>query len=142
MCEVELMTALKIGEVAKRSGIAIETIRYYEREGLLLEPKRQPSGYRQYEIATIERLAYIRRAKELGFTLAEIRELLELSASTSEYCEHIRQQAEAKVNDIESKIRSLQKMRRSLVRLVKRCKAKNSPTRCPLFHDAKNPSAE
>jgi MerR family copper efflux transcriptional regulator len=136
------MKALKIGEVAKRSGIAIETIRFYEREGLLPEPKRQPSGYRQYEHAAIDRLSYIRRAKELGFTLAEIRELLELSAATSECCDHIRQQAEAKVSNIDDKIRSLQKMRRSLLQLMKQCRAQNSPSGCPLFHDTKKTSAD
>ena len=75
------MKAMKIGEVAKRSGVGIETIRFYEREGLLQEPERRPSGYRQYDESTIKRLEYISRAKELGFTLAEIRELLELSFS-------------------------------------------------------------
>lgn len=103
--------AMKIGEVAKRSSIGIETIRYYEREGLLLEPERRPSGYRQYDESTVERLEYIRRAKELGFTLAEIKELLELSFVVHAGCNHIRQRAEAKVADIEVKIRSLQQMK-------------------------------
>ena len=112
------MTAMKIGEIAKRSGIGIETIRYYEREGLLPEPERRPSGYRQYDESTVERLEYIRRAKELGFTLAEIRELLELSFAAHAGCDHIRQRAEAKVADIEGKIRSLQQMKRSLGKIV------------------------
>ncbi len=82
------MTAMRIGEIAKRCGIGIETIRYYEREGLLLEPERRPSGYRQYDESTVERLEYIRRAKELGFTLAEIRELLDLSFAAHAGCDH------------------------------------------------------
>ena len=127
------MTAMKIGEVAKRSGIGIETIRYYEREGLLLEPERRPSGYRQYDESTVERLAYIRQAKELGFTLAEIRELLELSYAASN-CEHIRQRAEVKITDIEAKIRSLQQMKRSLGKIMERCRAKNATDDCPLVH--------
>ena len=135
------MTAMKIGEIAKRSGIGIETIRYYEREGLLLEPERRPSGYRQYDEATVERLAYIRRAKELGFTLAEIRELLELSFAHSD-CDHIRQRAEAKVADIESKIRSLQQMKRSLGKIVERCRVKNSTEDCPLVHKAKRETTQ
>ena len=138
------MKAMKIGEVAKRSGVGIETIRFYEREELLQEPKRRPSGYRQYDESTIKRLEYISRAKELGFTLAEIRELLELSFAAHSGCDHIRQRAEAKIADIENKIRNLQKMRRSLRSIVNQCKTKDSPHDCPLVHgdhDAKEESA-
>src|SRR3954449_4548964 len=130
------MTMMKIGEIAKRSGIGIETIRYYEREGLLLEPERRPSGYRQYDESSVERLEYISRAKELGFTLAEIRELLELSFAAHAGCDHIRQRAEVKITDIEIKIRSLQKMRRSLRSIVHQCKTKDSPHDCPLVNGA------
>jgi MerR family transcriptional regulator, copper efflux regulator len=134
------MNAMKIGEIARRSGIGIETIRYYEREGLLQEPQRRPSGYRQYDEATLERLDYIRRAKELGFTLSEIRELLELSFAAHKGYEHIQQKAEAKLADIEDKIRSLQKMRRSLNGVLARCKAKNSAEDCPLVHKTRRKS--
>ena len=91
--------------------------------------------------ATVERLEYIRRAKELGFTLAEIRELLELSFTAHAGCEHIRQRAEAMLADIEDKIRSLQKMRRSLGNVLGRCKAKDAPADCPLVHDTNRTSA-
>ena len=128
------MKTMKIGEVAKLSGTGIETIRFYEREGLLLEPERRPSGYRQYDQSTVERLEYIRRAKELGFTLAEIRELMELSFVSQTCCDHIRQRAETKITDIESKIRSLQQMKRSLGKIVQRCRNKNSTDNCPLVH--------
>lgn len=131
------MTTMKIGEVAKRSGTGIETIRFYEREGLLLEPERRPSGYRQYDESTVERLEYIRRAKELGFTLAEIKELLELSFVNQSCCDHIRQRADAKIADIEGKIRSLQLMKRSLGKIVERCRKTNSTDDCPLVHKAK-----
>ena len=131
------MKAMKIGEIAKRSGIGIETIRYYEREGLLQEPERRPSGYRLYDESTVERLEYIGRAKALGFTLGEIRELLELSFAAHADCDHIRERAAAKLGEIESKIRSLQKMRRSLARILAQCKAEDSPEDCPLVHDIK-----
>ncbi|WP_204249637.1 heavy metal-responsive transcriptional regulator [Gemmata sp. SH-PL17] len=131
---------MKIGEVAKLSGTGIETIRFYEREGLL-EPERRSSGYRQFDGASVERLNYIRRAKELGFTLAEIRELLELSFAAST-CEHVRQRAEAKIADIEGRVRSLQQMRRSLGRIVKRCRVKNSTEDCPLVHKARRKSTQ
>ena len=131
------MKTMKIGEVAKLSGTGIETIRFYEREGLLLEPERRPSGYRQYDESTVERLEYIRRAKELGFTLAEIRELMELSFVSQTCCDHIRQRAETKITDIESKIRNLQQMKRSLGKIVQRCRNKNSTDNCPLVHKTK-----
>ena len=127
---------MKIGEVARLSGTGIDTIRFYEREGLLPEAERRPSGYRQYGEATVERLDYIRRAKDLGFTLAEVRDLLELS-SAAPTCEHVRRRAEAKVADIEGKIRSLQQMRRSLGRIVDRCRAKDAAEDCPLVHKTK-----
>jgi Hg(II)-responsive transcriptional regulator len=128
------MASMKIGAIAKRSGIGIETIRFYEREGLLQKPLRQPSGYRQFDESTLERLEYIRSAKELGFTLSEIRTLLELSFSAHASCEHIQQKAEDKLADVEEKIRSLQKMRRSIKGLLKRCRAKNAAVDCPLVH--------
>jgi DNA-binding transcriptional MerR regulator len=131
------MKTMKIGEVAKLSGTGIETIRFYEREGLLLEPERRPSGYRQYDESTVARLEYIRRAKELGFTLAEIRELLELSFVSQTCCDHIRQRADAKIADIESKIRSLQQMKRSLGKILEHCRTRNSTDNCPLVHKTK-----
>ena len=129
------MKAMQIGEVAKRSGVGIETIRYYEREGLLSEPQRRPSGYRLYDAATLKRLEYICRAKELGFTLSEIRELLELSFAANERQVQIRRRAEAKISAIEDKIRSLQNMRRLLLAIVSRCGTSHS---CPLDHGADN----
>jgi MerR family transcriptional regulator, copper efflux regulator len=133
--------SMKIGEIAGRSGVGVETIRYYEREGLLPEPERRPSGYRQYDGSTVERLEYIRRAKDLGFTLAEIRVLLELSFAARAGCDHILRRAEAKVADIEEKIRSLRLMKRSLGRIVRRCRVKNSTEHCPLVHKTKRKTA-
>lgn len=124
------MKTMKIGEVARLSGTGIETIRFYEREGLLLELERRPSGYRQYDESTVERPEYVRRAKELGFTLAEIRELLELSFVSQTCCDNIRQRANAKIADIESKIRSLQQMKRSLVKIVEQCRTKRNCVTC------------
>lgn len=135
------MKVMKIGEIARRSGIGIETIRYYERERLLQEPERRPSGYRQYEESVLARLEYIGRAKALGFTLAEIRELLELSYAAHAGCDHIRQRAAAKISDIESKIHSLQKMKRSLGEILERCKTKDSSEECPLVHNNEGKSA-
>lgn len=134
------MKAMKIGEVARRSGVGVETIRYYERLGLLQTPDRRPSGYRQYGTAVIERLEYIRRSKELGFTLSEIRELLEVSFASQKCCDHIRQRARDKLSDIDQKIRDLQKMRRSLKGILKRCSAQDSDGECPLVHTIEHPT--
>lgn len=128
------MKAMKIGEVSRLSGVGIETIRYYEKERLLREPERRPSGYRQYDGSTIERLDYIRRAKELGFTLAEIRELLELSFARQGCHVDICQRAEAKIADIEQKIRNLNAMKRSLGKIVRHCQTKRNDGSCPLVH--------
>ncbi|WP_397570323.1 heavy metal-responsive transcriptional regulator [Schlesneria sp. T3-172] len=128
------MKAMKIGEIARLSDTGIDTIRFYERQGLLQEPERRPSGYRLYYERTVERLKYIRRAKDLGFTLAQIRELLDLSFVNPSCCEQIRQRAEAKVCDIEEKIQSLQQMKRSLSKIVKRCRGNGTSHDCPLVH--------
>ncbi len=127
------MSALRIGEVANRSGIGIETIRYYERQGLLAEPDRRPSGYRQYDEAVVSRLGFIRNAKELGFTLAEIKELLGLWFDVNTKCVHVRQRAEQKITNIEDKIRSLQKMKRSLKTIVSQCVNRDAVDACPLW---------
>jgi Hg(II)-responsive transcriptional regulator len=127
------LSTLKIGEVAKRSDVGIETIRYYERQGLLAEPDRRPSGYRQYDESIVSRLQFIRRAKELGFTLSEIKELLGLWFDVNTKCVHVRQRAERKVNDIEDKIRSLQEMKRSLKKIVSECQNHDAIEACPLW---------
>ena len=127
------MRALRIGEVAKQSDVGIETIRYYERQGLLAEPDRRPSGYRQYDEAVVARLQFIRRAKELGFTLAEIKELLGLWFDVRTKCVQVRQRAEQKIVNIEDKVRSLQKMKRSLKKIISQCENRDAVDECPLW---------
>ena len=127
------MNPMKIGEVASQSDVGVETIRYYEREGLLAEPKRKPSGYRQYDESVVARLRFIRRTKELGFTLAEIKEFLGLWFDANTRCEHVRHRAGLKISDIEEKIRTLQKMKRSLKKIISECAGKDSVDDCPLL---------
>jgi Hg(II)-responsive transcriptional regulator len=133
------VSALKIGEVAKRSEVGIETIRYYERQGLLAEPNRRPSGYRQYDESVVSRLQFIRRAKALGFTLAEIKELLGLWFDLNTKCVHVRQRAEKKIADIEDRIRSLQKMNRSLKKIISQCESRDAVDECPLWLELDEP---
>ena len=132
------MSFMKIGEVAKQSNVGIETIRYYEREGLLAEPERRPSGYRQYDQSVVSRLTFIRRTKELGFTLAEIKELLGLWFDSNTRCQHVRDKAEQKITDIEDKIRSLQKMKRSLKKVISECASRDKVEDCPLLEGLDN----
>lgn len=128
------MVAMRIGEVAKRTGIGIETIRFYERQGLLIEPERQSSGYRQFDEAAIARLTFIIRAKGLGFTLSEIKNLLVLWFDPVTTCCEVRQMAEHKIGDIEARIQALQAMKRSLKRLIRQCQKRGTLNDCPLLY--------
>ncbi len=127
------MTTLKIGELARQAGVGVETVRFYERQGLLEEPQRRDSGYRQYDLEAVDVLRFIRRAKELGFTLKEIKSLLALRLDTSATKQEVRQQAEAKVADIEARIDDLQRMREALASLIKQCHGEGAASGCPIL---------
>jgi len=120
---------MKIGVVAQAVGVGIQTIRFYEHQGLLPEPPRRPSGYRVYSPETVQRLLFIRRAKELGFSLKEISELLSLNDSDNATAEDVKRLADRKLNDLKDKIRSLQRMQRALQRLADDCPG-SGPKRC------------
>lgn len=124
---------LSIGQLAGKSGFGIETIRFYERNGLIDEPPRKSSGYRQYPENAISRLQFIRRAKELGFSLKEIKELLSLGTDPTTTCADIRSRAEAKIADIEGKIQSLKSIKSALTRLTKSCGGKGPVSECPIW---------
>ena len=125
--------SLSIGQLAKRTDVGVETVRFYEREGLLAEPERRLSGYRQYQSDTVDRLLFIRRAKELGFTLKEIKELLSLRVDEDKTCADVRQQAEAKMADIEDRIRTLQRMKRALAKVTRQCSGSGPTSECPIL---------
>ncbi|HLK16664.1 MAG TPA: heavy metal-responsive transcriptional regulator [Fimbriimonadaceae bacterium] len=128
------MKHLTIGQVAQRAGIGIETVRFYEREGLLNRPARSPSsGYRLYEEEVIARLLFIMRAKELGFTLSEIKELLSLRVDPGTCCEDVKARAEVKIAAIEEKIRTLRRMRKALLRLTRECGETGGGPDCPIL---------
>lgn len=113
-----------IGELAQQAGVGVETIRYYERRGLLATPTRSPSGYRRFNDDALRRLRFIRRAKDLGFTLRQIRELLALRLEPGATCEQVKARAEAKLADIESKARTLQRMAGALRDLTRACEGR------------------
>lgn len=125
--------SLTIGAVAKRVGVAIDTIRYYEREGLLPEPERRASGYRSYGESTLAQLRFIRRAKDLGFTLEEIRELLALSTDRQRGVRAVKQRAQTRLAAIEQRIVELQRVRDGLAQLVESCPGHGKPENCPIL---------
>ncbi len=124
---------LTIGQVARRAGIGLETVRFYERQGLIDEPPRKESGYRQYPEQVIERLRFIRRAKELGFSLKEISDLLALRVDATTTCADVKNRAEAKITDIQEKIRDLQRMKRALDKLTAACRGQGPTSECPIL---------
>jgi MerR family copper efflux transcriptional regulator len=124
------MTTTTIGRLAKEAGINIDTIRYYERNGLIPEPVRRASGYREYGSADLRRLRFILRAKDLGFTLAEIGELLPLSGDKD--VRGVKRRAEQRLEQVEYKIKELQRVRRGLKTLVDACPGHGDLERCPI----------
>ncbi len=124
---------MRIGEVAARTEVTIETLRYYERIGLLPAASRQPSGYRQYERDALMRVRFIRSAQDLGFTLQEIGALLGLWAQTGRSCGAVEKRATKTLERIDSKIRDLKRMRSALARYVNACRDRPSLEECPLL---------
>ena len=124
---------MTIGAVAKRVGVAIDTIRYYEREGLLPEPLRRASGYRSYDNSAVRQLRFIRRAKDLGFTLEEIRDLLALSADRQRGVKAVKKRAQERLAAIDARIAELTRVRNGLEQLVDACPGHGSSDQCPIL---------
>jgi DNA-binding transcriptional MerR regulator len=114
-------------ELARAAGVSIETLRYYERRGLLPEPPRNQSGYRQYSGGYLSRLWFIRNGQRVGFSLAEIADLTSLQVSSKASCAEVWRRAEAKIADTEDRIRALQRIRDALQRLSRLCSADERP---------------
>jgi MerR family transcriptional regulator, copper efflux regulator len=125
--------SLTIGQVARGADVGVETIRFYERQGLIPEPPRTNSGYREYPAETVDRLRFIQRAKELGFSLREIEELISLRLDEGARAADVRARAEAKLQDIEEKIHDLQRMRDTLLELTRACMAEGTTDECPIL---------
>ena len=135
------MDRLTIGELARRGGVNLETIRYYERRGLLAKPPRLASGYRAYSPEEVRRVRFIKAAQELGFSLKEIDELLALRVDPGRTCADVRVRAKAKIADIDEKIRQLSRMRESLVRVTSACSGRGPTSECPIL-DSMEPDKE
>ena len=126
------MKGLTIGKLARESGVGVETIRFYERKGLIEQPERPPSGYRHYAPETVTRVKFIRNSKELGFSLREIEDLLSLAAMPGRNRREMRRRAEAKMAEIDMKMDSLLGLRRELAGLVDACREGGSHCLCPI----------
>jgi MerR family mercuric resistance operon transcriptional regulator len=127
------MNGLTIGQVASRAGVGVETIRFYERKRLIEHPERPLGGYRKYGPEVVSRVRFIRRAKELGFSLREIAELLALRLDLELSCDEVRSRAEAKIGDIELRMATLGRMKKALENLVTACVARGSTDTCPIL---------
>lgn len=123
---------MTIGELAKHAGVNIQTVRFYERTKLLPAPHRWPdSGYRDYDEDALLRLRFIRSAKDLGFTLKEIHELLDLRILPGESCAEMRDLLQAKLKDVDARMKELRRLRRVLEKLVSACAHRREKTNCP-----------
>ena len=127
------MNSLKTGELAKQAGVNVETLRFYEREGLLAEPPRRASGYREYPPDTVQRIRFIQRAKELGFTLREIKGLLELRVDPETTCAEVKEHAAEKIADVKQKISDLKTIERALNKLMNTCRGTGPIDECPIL---------
>jgi MerR family mercuric resistance operon transcriptional regulator len=121
------------GQLAKIAEVNIETVRYYEKRGLIPKPRRRESGYREYPEETVERIRFIKHAKELGFSLKEIGELLSLRLDSETPCSEVKERARLKLRDIEQKIATLRKMKKALKELTDVCSGKGPASQCPIL---------
>lgn len=121
-----------IGEAANHSGVTIETIRYYEREGIVPEAERHANGRRLYDEAAITRLRFIRRCRDLGFPISDIRALLDLSTTTTQSCSEVRGLGERHLSDVRARITDLQEIEAALVDLIQACD--DERTECPVLN--------
>jgi DNA-binding transcriptional MerR regulator len=128
------MGNFRTGEAARAAGVNVQTLRFYEREGILPPPRRAPSGYRQYGDDAVRIVSFVKRAQELGFTLREAKELLRLRAAGPKRAAAARAAAASKLDDIDKKVRDLNAIRAALTSLVDACAcADGGAVRCPIL---------
>jgi MerR family mercuric resistance operon transcriptional regulator len=133
---------VQIGKVARATGLSVDTIRFYEKEGLLREPERTEGGFRLYSAPDIEQLYFIHKAQELGFSLAEIRELLLVQDERTEACTHVRDLIQSRLGAVRGKIEDLKRLERHLTQALRKCedalgggKAGPSHEHCPVLEE-------
>ena len=125
---------MRIGQLAKEASVGVETVRFYEQKGLMEQPpKPATGGYREYQPESVHRIRFIRSAQQLGFSLSEIVELLELESGNSARCIDVRERAEEKLEDVSIKIENLKSIRKALEMLINACPGKGSARKCSIF---------
>jgi Hg(II)-responsive transcriptional regulator len=124
---------LSIGQLARQGGVHLETIRYYERRGLIPRPPRSAAGYRRFPVEALRRVRFIKRAQGLGFSLREIKDLLALRARSDATCANVQARAAAKIAAIEKKLQHLTDMRRALTGLIASCERRDASAACPIL---------
>lgn len=124
---------MTIARAASAAGVGVETIRFYERRGLIAQPRKPASGFREYDADTVARIRFIRQAQELGFSLREIEELLSLRADPNADCAEVRVQAATKRDEVEKKIADLKRIRAALDVLIAACPGKGAITACSIL---------
>jgi MerR family mercuric resistance operon transcriptional regulator len=129
------MTLLNIGQVAKQTGVTVETVRFYEKQGLIAAPRRTDAGYRQYPLETVKRVQFVQRAKEVGFTLKDIGELLALRQTPGTSCADIKLHATQKIKEVDQKIHDLQHIRDVLGRMILKCSGSGDLSECPILEE-------
>lgn len=127
------MENLTTGQLAERAGVNVQTVRFYERRGLLPEPPRSPAGYRLYRRRDLQRLRFIRRAQTLGFRLAEIEELLDLRVREDGSCGAVQARAEAAIARIDEQVEQLARMHGALTSLLRACRQRKATGECPIL---------
>ncbi|HHF7380188.1 TPA: heavy metal-responsive transcriptional regulator [Legionella anisa] len=127
------MLLLTIGQVAKQAHVSLDTIRLYERYGLIKEPQRAANGYRQYPEEIIDCLKFIARAKNMGFTLKEIKELLVIHQTSQHRCGDVKQRTLGKLKQVHEKIEELRRLETALQQLLNTCEQQQPNDLCPLF---------
>lgn len=132
--------ALTTSEVAEQADVNVQTVRYYERRGLIPEPPRTSAGYRQYGPDHVARIRFIKRAQELGFTLEEAHELLSLRAAPAADSGDVRRVAVDKIEEVRDKIRDLMRIEAKLEELVAACDGEGSTSDCPILHALEEPA--
>jgi MerR family mercuric resistance operon transcriptional regulator len=129
------MEKLTIGQLAKKANVNLETIRYYERRGLMPEPPRNKSGHREYSMEEVKRTEFIKRSQALGFSLKEILELLSLRVEPGRTCGDVKERVEAKIADIEKRIEDLERIREALLSMSKKCIGEGPVGQCPILEE-------
>lgn len=125
---------MTIGNLAQKSDVTVETIKFYEKEGLLPRPQKPSSGYRTYPEDYVLRIAFIKRAQELGFTLREVKDLLRLGSDKKATCSTVIKKADDKIDEVEKKIKDLQQIRKSLNQIKECCSDGDQPlSECPIL---------